>query len=79
MLKAHLGLYHSNQCVRLLRQLLHWKHVKGRAALRARTCLLVSVRPMLGTVLIGGAITGKVAKQTTLPTFDRLARQHVEH
>jgi hypothetical protein len=78
MLKAHLVLYSCNQCVRLLRRLLHGKHVKGLTVLRSRTFLLGAVRPMLGTVPSSRAIPGKVAKHNTLPTFDRLARQHVE-
>jgi hypothetical protein len=66
--------------VRLLRRLLHGKHVKGRAALHARTGLLGAFRPVLGTVpsIQLRAIPGKVAKHPTLETFDRLARQHVE-
>jgi hypothetical protein len=81
MLKANLGLEcGNNHCVQLMQRLLHGKHVKGRAALHARTRVLGSVRPVLGTVPSTRvrAIPYKVAKHTTLPTFDRLARQRVE-
>jgi hypothetical protein len=58
--------------------LLHGKHVKGRTALRARTGLLGTVRPVLGTVPNSRSIPVKVAKHTTLSTFDHLSRQRVE-
>ena len=54
------------------------KHVKGRAALHARTGLLGAVRPVLGTVPSIRAIPGKVAKHPTHEPFDLLARQRVE-
>ena len=78
MLKANLVVDHSDQCVRLLQRLLHGKHCQVRAAMHAHAGLRVAVRPVLGTVPSIGAIPGKVAKHTTLETFDRLAPQRIE-
>jgi hypothetical protein len=62
MLKTNLVLERSNQCVMLLRRLLHGKHVKGSTVLHTRTCLHGTVRPMFGKVPSIGSVPSIVAR-----------------